>query len=154
MSVAAPLPLSPHDISTTLNYYAPLGDDVPYIYAYEAPDGRPRTNVGTDPHPVVIHDARGNEADYSLDKTGFAFVKYPSAEKDFIDEEAIRSVYYKEVEELLKKETGAKRVHIFDHTIRWVTVAAALHDLLLIGSIQGVLLKTCAPKTMTLVDPL
>lgn len=118
MSVAVPLPVSSHSVSATLNYYAPLGDDVPYTYAYEAPDGRPQTNVGQDPHPVVIHDARGNESKFSLDTTGFAFVKSPSEEKDFLNEEAIRAVYYKEVEELLKRETGAKRVHIFDHTIR------------------------------------
>ena len=51
-----------------------------------------------------------------------------SAEKDFTDEERIQSVYYKEVEELLKKEVGAKRVFIFDHTIRSVQAARTSHS--------------------------
>ena len=47
-------------------------------------------------------------------------MKHKSEETEFVDEERIKSVYYKEVEELLKKVTGAKRVVIFDHTIRYV----------------------------------
>ncbi|PCH36584.1 hypothetical protein WOLCODRAFT_140509 [Wolfiporia cocos MD-104 SS10] len=110
--------LAPHDVPTTMNYYAPAGDQAPYQYVYEPPEGTPRTNIGTDPHPVVVHDARGREQEFSLDKTGFQFVKHVSQEKEFDDEERIKTVYYKEVEELLKNTVGAKRVYIFDHTIR------------------------------------
>jgi len=38
-----------------------------------------------------------------LDKTGFQIVKHASAEKDFLDDDQIKKVYYPEVEELLKK---------------------------------------------------
>ncbi|KAI0923127.1 hypothetical protein AcV7_005721 [Taiwanofungus camphoratus] len=110
--------LVPHDVRTTLNYYAPIGEEVPYQYVSEPPEGKAQNNLGTDVHPVVIHDARGKEASVSLDTTGFLFVKHVSAEKEFVDEEAIQSAYYKEVEDILKKEAGAKRVFIFDHTIR------------------------------------
>ncbi|OCH90912.1 methyltransferase [Obba rivulosa] len=110
--------ISPKDIPTSLNYYSPIGEEAPFNYVYEPPEGIPRSNVGTDPHPVVIHDVRGKEDTVSLDTTGFQFVKHVSEEKDFLDEEAIKTKYYKEVEELLKKEIGAKRVFIFDHTIR------------------------------------
>ncbi|PCH36564.1 hypothetical protein WOLCODRAFT_28657 [Wolfiporia cocos MD-104 SS10] len=110
--------LAPHDVPTTMNYYAPIGDEAPYTYAYQAPEGTPRTNIGTDSHPVVVHDVRGREEEFSLDKTGFQFVKHVSQEKEFDDEERIKTVYYKEVEELLKNTVGAKRVYIFDHTIR------------------------------------
>jgi len=109
---------SAHDVPTTLNYYAPIGDEAPYSYVQEPPEGKPSTNIGTDPHPVVVHDARGRESEFTIDTTGFQYVKNVSSEKDFDDEERIQSVYYKEVEELLKKEVGAKRVFIFDHTIR------------------------------------
>jgi len=61
---------------------------------------------------------RGKEDTVSLETTGFEFVQHVSEEKLFVDEEAIRTKYYKEVEELLKKHTGAKRILIFDHTIR------------------------------------
>lgn len=38
-----------------------------------------------------------------------------------MDEERIRDVYYREAEELLKREVpGAKSIYIFDHTIRQV----------------------------------
>jgi len=117
MAAVAVLP-PPHDVPTTLNYYAPIGDGAPFNYVQPPLDGSPRTNVGADPHPAVIHDVRGKEDTVSLDKTGFQFIKHVSEEKDFLDEDKIKSVYYKEVEELLKKEVGAKRVFIFDHTIR------------------------------------
>jgi len=37
----------------------------------------------------------------------------------------IKSVYYPEMEKLLKKATGASRVHIFDHTLRKGTIKEA-----------------------------
>jgi len=49
--------------------------------------------------------------------------KYPD------DEERIKTVQYlREVEELLEKETSAKRVFIFDHTIRSVQVVNYTRD--------------------------
>lgn len=116
MATAAVLP--PRDVPTTLNYYAPIGEEAPFQYVYDPPAGTDRTNIGADPHSVTVHDARGREADFNLDKNGFQFVKRPSEVKEFDDEERIKDVYYKEVEEILKKEAGAKRVFIFDHTIR------------------------------------
>ncbi|KAI0771220.1 hypothetical protein BD413DRAFT_476455 [Trametes elegans] len=110
--------LTPVDVPTTLNYYAPIGEDLPYQYVEQPPEGTPPTNIGLDPHPVLVHDARGHEEDFSLDKNGFQYVKWPSVEKEFDDDERIKEKYYPEVEEILKKVAGAKRVHIFDHTIR------------------------------------
>ena len=37
---------------------------------------------------------------------------------DFYDEDEIRRVYYPEMEALVKAESGAKRVVVFDHTLR------------------------------------
>jgi len=37
----------------------------------------------------------------------------------------IKSVYYPMMEKLLKKATGASRVHIFDHTLRKGTIKKA-----------------------------
>lgn len=110
--------LTPHDVSTTLNYYVPEGDEAPYRYTYEPPAGKKESNIGIDPKPAVVHDARGRESEFTLDTTGFQFVKHVSSETEFKDDEKIKEVYYKEVEELLKKQTGAKRVLVFDHTIR------------------------------------
>lgn len=113
--------LAPRDIPTTLNYYVPLdgSTEAPYSYV-EPPADKPRTNVGGEPYPVTIRDARTAQEELTLDKNGFQFVKWPSVESEFRDDERIKEKYYPEVEELLKKVAGAKRVFIFDHTIRYV----------------------------------
>ena len=112
--------LTPHDVPTTLNYLAfTLNGEPPYNFTYNPPpEGLPQSNIAVETINTVVHDIRGKEDTASLDITGFEFVQHSSEEKVFVDEEAIRTRYYKEVEELLKKHTGAKRVLIFDHTIR------------------------------------
>ncbi|PVH96920.1 hypothetical protein DM02DRAFT_598370 [Periconia macrospinosa] len=80
---------------------------------------RPETyNRESNQHNVTVHDVRGREDQFTLDKNGFQFYKHESSEKDFLDEEKIKEGYYRETEELLKKATGASRIFIFDHTIR------------------------------------
>ena len=118
--MATAAPVAPLDIPTTLNYYKPIGTDPPFQYVYDPPEGQLATNVGSETHPVIIRDARDRQEEYglSLDTSGFQYIKHTSVEKDFDDEERIQNVYYKEVEELLKKHTGAKRIFVFDHTIR------------------------------------
>ena len=114
--------LAPHDVHTSLNYFAatPNGEP-PYNFTYSPPpDGLPQTNVLTEAIDTVVHDVRGKEDTVSLETTGFKFVQHVSEEKLFVDEDAIRTKYYKEVEEILKKHTGAKKILIFDHTIRQV----------------------------------
>lgn len=114
----ATIVLSPRDVSAILNFHGTSGDEAPYNYMHSPPEGKPKTNVTADPHSVAIHDVRGKEDTVSLDTTGFAFLKHSSAVIEFTDDAAIRDKYYPEVAELLKKETGAKRVVIFDHTVR------------------------------------
>lgn len=70
-------------------------------------------------HERPVHDIRGQEQDFSTDKSGFAIYNSPAKEKLFVDDATIRQNYYPEVEELLRKtHPGIKKVHIFDHTIR------------------------------------
>ena len=109
---------SPRDVTTTMNFYVPVADGEPYQYVFTPPDGVAHNNLGSETRPVVVHDMRGREKEYSLDKNGFQFVHWPSTEHAFTDSETIKTKYYTEVEELLKSVTGAKRVFIFDHTIR------------------------------------
>ncbi|KAH9910967.1 uncharacterized protein BXZ73DRAFT_108331 [Epithele typhae] len=104
--MAATAVLSSRDVPTTLNYYTPTAAGKPYHYVEEPPAGKPKTNVGQEPHSVLIHNARGREDEFGLDKSGFQFVKWPSVEREFDDEERIKSVYYPEVEELLKRSRG------------------------------------------------
>jgi len=112
--------LAPHDVPTSLYYLgSTLDGEPPYNFTYNPPPGGlPQSNIVVETINTVVHDIRGKEDTASLDITGFEFVQHSSEEKEFVDEEAVRTRYYKEVEELLKKHTGAKRVLIFDHTIR------------------------------------
>lgn len=67
---------------------------------------------------VRIRDLRAEAAGYSLDREGFRLVQHPTKVKDFFNEEEVRSVYYRELEELVKRETGCSRTLVFDHTRR------------------------------------
>ncbi len=65
-----------------------------------------------------IRDGRPLKGAFDIETHGFTFVDHPTAMKDFFDVDELESVYYREVEDLVKKETGAKRVVVFDHTLR------------------------------------
>jgi hypothetical protein len=67
---------------------------------------------------LPIHDGRTHTGKFSLDVEGFEFVDHDTKVKDFYDDDEIRRVYYPEMEELVKKCTGATRVIVFDHTLR------------------------------------
>jgi hypothetical protein len=54
----------------------------------------------------------------SLDEQGFVFVEHQTKVTDFFDAGQLESVYYPEVEQLIKRTSGASRVVIFDHTLR------------------------------------
>jgi hypothetical protein len=53
-----------------------------------------------------------------LDEQGFIFVQHKTKVADFFDAAQLESVYYPEVEDLIKHASGASRVVIFDHTLR------------------------------------
>jgi hypothetical protein len=67
---------------------------------------------------VEIVDARPNAGDFTLDGAGFELVAQPTAVTDFYDDGQVADVWEPEVIDLLKRETGARRVHVFDHTRR------------------------------------
>lgn len=112
------------DFETTLNYCVPASPGEPLIkYVFDPPPGVPKQNFELHPFPVTVRDLRGANADVekiaSLDAQAFQFVKHTSKEQDFDDEERITTEYYDEVEQLVKDNVpGAKRVVIFDHTLR------------------------------------
>src|SRR5262245_39059780 len=67
---------------------------------------------------VRVHDGRPVAAGLSLDREAFKLVDHDTAVRDFTDEDQVERAYYAEVEALLKRETGASKIAIFDHTIR------------------------------------
>jgi len=110
------------DTTVPLNYFSPPKDGtVPFNYVETPPEGTPTRNFTDFDINVDIHDIRGQESKYTLDKDAFAAISDlpESAEKDFTDDESIKRNYYPELEQLLLKEVpGATRVVFFDHTIR------------------------------------
>jgi hypothetical protein len=68
--------------------------------------------------PMEVRDGRPVAKELALDKNGFIFVDHKTKMKDFFDEEELKSVYYPEVERLIKETSGASRVVLFDHTLR------------------------------------
>jgi hypothetical protein len=92
--------------------------DKPHVYTYDPPDGVARSNIVNDPRTVPIFDMRPIADGLSLDGQGFVLAAAPTAVTDFYDEAQLRSVYYPEAEDLVRRATGASRVVVFDHTIR------------------------------------
>lgn len=67
---------------------------------------------------MVVRDGRALAGRFDLDRAGFAFGRYPTRVDDFDDDEKIHATLYPEIEAILKWETGAESVVIFDHTVR------------------------------------
>jgi hypothetical protein len=68
-------------------------------------------------HVRIVNGRTAGER-FTLPTHGFTLVRHDTGVRDFYDEAEVLRVYYPEVEALIKAETGAKRVVVFDHTIR------------------------------------
>ena len=65
-----------------------------------------------------IHNARPLLGDLSLDRQAFILAPHETQVRDFYDKDEVRRIYEPEVEALIKRQTGASKVVVFDHTIR------------------------------------
>ncbi len=65
-----------------------------------------------------ISNGRANIGDFTLPTHGFKFLSHDTTMQDFFDEDEVRRVYYPETEQLIRAESGARRVVVFDHTLR------------------------------------
>ena len=117
MAQTAELDVAPDTIEATLNYIVDDGSKIFTIVG--SPGGSDTRSGGTAyPHRVTIHNGRLAGRDFALERNGFRFVRHDTKVADFYDEAEIRHVYYPEMEALVKAESGAKRVVVFDHTLR------------------------------------
>ena len=78
---------------------------------------RKRTGI-REKRKMTVRDGRPLKGSFDLEKHGFEFVDHPTKTTDFFNPEQLADIYYPEVEELIKEQTGASRVLIFDHTLR------------------------------------
>jgi len=117
MAQTAELDVAPDTIEATLDYMVDDGSKVFTVVA--TPGGSDGRSGGTpDPRRVLIHNGRPHAGEFTLERSGFRFVRHDTKVADFYDEAEIRRVYYPEMEALIKAESGARRVVIFDHTLR------------------------------------
>jgi hypothetical protein len=118
MAESAALDTVPETIEATLDYF--VDTEAMPVTLVAQPGGRDiRTGGGKgDPRRVALRNGRLAADRFRLDRDGFRFVRHDTKVADFYDEEEIRRVYYPEMERLVKVESGAARVVVFDHTLR------------------------------------
>jgi len=108
---------APATIEATLNYLQDTGV-MPSVFTGGPGSTVVRAASPSDPHRVTMHNGRLEADGFTLDRNGFRFVRHDTKVVDFDDADELRRIYYPEMEALVKAETGAKRVVVFDHTLR------------------------------------
>jgi hypothetical protein len=79
---------------------------------------RRRSSGAQEAKKVTIGDGRALAGELSLDRNGFVLVRHPTAMRDFFDAAELKALYYPEIERLVREQSGARRVVVFDHTLR------------------------------------
>lgn len=104
-------------VEAAVNFVVDTGNKVVNIPS--TPGGGKSSHIGEYEEKMVsIADARPAAADLSLDREGFALVKFETKVTDFYEPGQITEIYDSEIEALIKRETGAEDVVVFDHTLR------------------------------------
>ncbi len=108
---------SPSSVRATLQYTVDNG--IPPDYYFYEPDPSVKINPpGTDPREVEIENGWPQVEQFSADREGFELHEFPGRFDQFDDEASLRSQFYPQVVDFVQRHSGAKRVVIFDHTIR------------------------------------
>lgn len=118
MAEIAELEAVPDRIEATFDYFVDTAA-MPVTLVAE-PGGRDMRSGGGqgDQRRVSLRNGRLEADRFRLDREGFRFVRHDTKVASFYDEAEIRRVYYPEMENLVKAESGARRVVVFDHTLR------------------------------------
>lgn len=109
-------------VEASLSYLLDSGEK-PVTYLYDPPPGVPARSGKSRRFPTTVFEARPILGQLSLDRQGFVLVRADTAVKNFYDAGEVRAVYYPEVERLVRRVTGASRVHVFDHNVRCAPMA-------------------------------
>src|SRR5581483_6285773 len=104
-------------VEAPLNYLSG-GTKKPANYMYTPPSGVPVRSGRYIAHTLPIFNGRVLQDCLSLDRHGFQLIRRETRVKNFHDEFEVKTVYYPEVEYLVRKLSGATRVLAFDHTVR------------------------------------
>ena len=87
------------DVLADINYFPATGK------AIETSSWKPRYLGAGDEYTrkMGIHNVRGIEWKFDLDKNGFRFVKLPEKHRNIDSDEIIKEEYYPELEKLIKE---------------------------------------------------
>jgi hypothetical protein len=107
----------PSAVQAPLNYLV-KADEKPVVYMATPGAAASERSGSFEWRTVSIADGRPVVDRLSLDGAGFELRPHDTAVSNFHDDEEVRTIYYPEVEQLVKAATGVSRVVIFDHTVR------------------------------------
>ena len=96
-----------HTVEADINYVAEM-DTMPYFYAKD----HERDNLDLVTRRVTIADMRDAIDPPVLERDGFELVRHASRVRDFEDAEEVAEVYTAEIEELIRRITGADFVSV------------------------------------------
>lgn len=105
------------DLPARISYMLPMAHK-PFRYQCTTPPGEPEFNWKLGEASVTMHDGRARLATLSLDRQGFTMMQAPTAVTDFYDAVQVARDYYPEVEQLVRKVTGAQKIVVFDYNCR------------------------------------
>jgi hypothetical protein len=104
-------------VTGSVNYTVDNG--IPPDYYFYEPDKPVEPNPpGTDPREMTIVSGWPRVAQFDVDREGFELKPFPAEFSRFDDAAAVTEVFYPQVVDFVKRNTGANRVVIFDHTLR------------------------------------
>src|SRR5437870_8037495 len=105
------------DVTVDIPYTVETGEKL--VNETFGPNNIRRRRTGThELKQMAVRNGRLLADRLSLDEQGFVFVEHETKVVDFFDALQLESVYYPEVEQLIKDVSGASRVVLFDHTLR------------------------------------
>jgi len=104
-------------VKSSINYSVDNGIPLEY-YLYEPGPSVMINRPGTDSREVCIYDGWSKAHQCSVDREGFEIWPFDDGFDDFGQDDAIRARLYPKVIDFVKRHMGARRVEVFDHTIR------------------------------------
>jgi hypothetical protein len=118
LSFAVVMTTASRSVRSKIRYTSDAGGYAPEVYFYEPDPGTVVHPPGNDPREVDIHDAWPRAAECSVDVEGFQLTEVDASFEKFEDAQAVDQILYPRAAALVKQTVGAKRVHVFDHTVR------------------------------------
>ncbi len=117
VSPRATPPRSVTEIKAPLNFIA-RQDTKPVFQSAAFTGGVPKILFDPEAHSVPISDMREIAETLSVDQEGVELRHHRTAVEDLYDDDAIKQLYYPEIEALLRRRFGASQVVVFDITSR------------------------------------